>query len=557
MPRGRPESFGASPTRSHGRSPGRVAARPFQVGLNWALPSFVDVIFLSVLFVCLSRADRMISADGDPARLLTIGEHILATGSIPRADLFSHSLAGQPFIAYEWLAGVASATSHRLLGLAGPALLHAALIAATFAVLFIALRARGHGLLVSLGVVLLAAAASMLAWVARPQVYTFLGAVLCWWVLDAWHRGHASARALWVLPPLFALWANLHGGYFVGWVLLGAYLAEELFRSAAPDPTTLPGTGRLRQLAPPAAASLVAPLANPYGPEMLVHTLGFFQLRYILDRTDDFLSPNFHTAGPQLFLLMLLLTMVAAAWSHRRPRVHEVAIWVGFTASALFAVRNVPLFAIAVAPMLAAQLEALPGLPPLWEARTQGLRRWLGRRIAAAAQVEARTRHAAWSATIVAALGVIAALQHQSGQRPLDIGFDPTRMPVAATDYLRAHPLPGNGFSNQSWGGYLLYRLWPETRVFFDGQTIHYGEELTRRYVQIVTMEEGWEETLDRYRVSWIIFDTDSALVRRLKQSSPWHVVYEDPLATILVRERLPDPPDGQRAGTIAPGTPA
>src|SRR5919199_490937 len=66
------------------------------------VPSLAQVIFLSCLLLAVKFGSLMVSADGDPGRHLTVGEHILATGAIPRQDLFSHTMAGQPLLPYEW-----------------------------------------------------------------------------------------------------------------------------------------------------------------------------------------------------------------------------------------------------------------------------------------------------------------------------------------------------------------------------------------------------------------------------------------------------------------------
>src|SRR5581483_1219450 len=97
-------------------------------------PSLADLLFIATLAACLAAGSRMVSADGDPARHVTVGGHILDSRSIPHTDVFSYTMAGQPFVPYEWLAEVWSALSYRLAGPAGLALLHAAVIALTFGV---------------------------------------------------------------------------------------------------------------------------------------------------------------------------------------------------------------------------------------------------------------------------------------------------------------------------------------------------------------------------------------------------------------------------------------
>src|SRR5688572_6599026 len=151
---------------------------------RFASPSISDLIFVGCLILALIRGSTMLSADGDPARHLTIGEHILSTRSIPGADVFSHTMAGAPFIPYEWLSEVASALTFRAWGEAGPVLLHGGTIALTFSLLYTHLRRRGHAPLTAVVVTLACAAVSTVHWLARPHVFTFLGAALTAAALD-------------------------------------------------------------------------------------------------------------------------------------------------------------------------------------------------------------------------------------------------------------------------------------------------------------------------------------------------------------------------------------
>ena len=107
---------------------------------------------------------------------------------------------------------------------------------------------------------------------------------------------------------------------------------------------------------------------------------------------------------------------------------------------------------------------------------------------------------------------------------------------MEAAAYLRGNPPEGNGFNQLRWGGYLIHELWPSHRVFIDGQTDFYGEALALEYLNVVELSEGWREVLDRHRVRWVIYDTDSPLVRQLAGSPGWRVLYQDSVATVLAR---------------------
>jgi hypothetical protein len=88
-------------------------------------------------------------------------------------------------------------------------------------------------------------------------------------------------------------------------------------------------------------------------------------------------------------------------------------------------------------------------------------------------------------------------------------------------------------FNYFPWGGYLLYRMWPEEQVFIDGQTDFYGEALTRQYEKVLTLQDGWQEILTQYQVRWVLMPTDSRLIEALSEDPRWELTYQDKTATI------------------------
>ncbi len=114
--------------------------------------------------------------------------------------------------------------------------------------------------------------------------------------------------------------------------------------------------------------------------------------------------------------------------------------------------------------------------------------------------------------------------------------YDPTKFPVRAMDWWIEHPQEGNIFNDFGWGGYLLYRLWPEQQVFIDGQTDFYGEKLTRDYEVLANTFLGWEELIERYQITHLILPIHSPLVLRLNEDPNWQTLYVDETAAILHR---------------------
>jgi hypothetical protein len=91
-------------------------------------------------------------------------------------------------------------------------------------------------------------------------------------------------------------------------------------------------------------------------------------------------------------------------------------------------------------------------------------------------------------------------------------------------------------FNEFNWGGYLLYRLWPEQKVFIDSQSDFYGESLTREAASIEEGEPGWESALSGFEIDRIVVPRTAGLVPAALASHHWALAYEDAIAAILVR---------------------
>jgi hypothetical protein len=260
---------------------------------------------------------------------------------------------------------------------------------------------------------------------------------------------------------------------------------------------------------------------------MLTHGFGYLQLDYLVDITNEYQSPNFHHAITWPFLGILLLTIVMGGYSNRQMGWVPLVLLFFWTASALYSARNVPLYGQIAVLILAYQGDRLiaelsPRLDAYFSRSDQAGRRAGG-----------------WIYAILFA-GLLIFLE--AGGVSLDnakLGnnFDPDHFPVRAIDSLEASGLPqGNVFNEFGWGGYFLYRLWPEKKVFIDGQTDFYGEDLTYTYNQTADAEGDWEAVLDEYRVTWVILPPERALGKLLSLSPEWEQIYGDDTASVWVR---------------------
>lgn len=494
------------------------------------VPTGAAALFvLLALTVPIARAQQLLNGDGDLARHLRVGSYILDRRGLFYHDVFSYTMQGRPFVPYEWLSEVLYTLAERAGGLAGVAVLAGLVIAATYALVTLFLTSRAIEPFLAFVVGALAAATGELHWLARPHLFTALGAIVTIALLET-----ADRRRLWPVVPLFVLWANLHGGFLFGLILIGIYAvgdAVELW--LAKRDQRLEWGERVISDLKLLALALLACLINPTGPALFAHVTGYLGKSYLIDSTQEYQSPTFHVFSTQIFLGVLLLVVAALAISRQRPAAPRLLLILVDLAFALYSVRNVELFAVTALPVAALHLDhTWRGLLMLPN-RLAALARGLAQRFA---RGEAQGVPWSWPLLVTCFL-VVVALDRGSlaGVSFVEDHFDPARFPVEAVARARAAGLSGHLFNDFAWGGYLLY-AWPEQKVFIDGQTDFYGESLTRTYATIVDLDPGWRTALRSWDVRIVIVPARSRLAAELEQEPGWRIWYRDPTAVILRR---------------------
>ena len=316
-------------------------------------PSLFDIVFVIwALVIPVGFGYRLLNSDGDLARHLRIGEVMLERGAMLREYPFAHTVTGRPFLAFEWGSEVVYAAVHRAAGLAGIAIFAGLLLALTYALLVRFLIRQGGDPLLAYVVSMAAAVLSAAHWLARPHLFTMFFVVVLLGLLE--RRGR---RTLWLFVPLFIVWANLHGGFFYGCILIGLYAVGELLEGLVSGDRAV-WFARARHHGVALGLALAASLVNPHGFALLAHVGGFFGNSAILQQTQEFMSPNFHTVNGKLFLLALLGILAALAFSRRRPTVPVLLVLMANLAFSLISQRNIEFFALVALPLVALHLDA-------------------------------------------------------------------------------------------------------------------------------------------------------------------------------------------------------
>ena len=493
--------------------------------LSWGMPRLQELLFIALFLVVVSLGPRLLNVDGDLGRHITVGNAILEDRSIPIRDIFSHSMEGEPLTPHEWLAQVIYALAYRGMGLDGVVILCGFLIAVTFILVYRQAYERSQLLFVSLGITLLGVAASSLHWLARPHLFTLL--LMAVWVGELERIWQGKCNRWWVLPLIMLTWANLHGAFLAGFVVWGIYwTCAMLEHFISGSQSTGRGNQVLRSLSLGGGLALAVTLVNPVGWRLWETSLEFLRSEYLVSHTAEYLPPDFHSANAWPFLMMVIGSILLFGLSRRQTELPHLLIVASWTAMAIYSQRNIPLYAVVASPILAWVTANVVRESP----RLNG---WL-RFDARLASTEASLRGGFWP-VIVVLLVVVALFKGVN----LDIAlqgnrFDPTIFPVQAVDWMESQPIPGSGFNYFPWGGYLLFRRWPEEKVFIDGQTDFYGEQLTRQYEHVITLGIGWQDVLRQYGIRWVLMPPGSKLAKALLDEPGWRPAYQDRTAIYL-----------------------
>lgn len=471
----------------------------------------------------------------DPGTLWhpVVGERMLTTGEMPRADWLSFTFAGKPWIAQQWLGEIAMALMDRATGLDGLLLAAATVLAATFACIGGRLVRGGLPWPAAAVLVALVFAASSFHFLPRPHLATIAFMAVTVGILADVESARRSPRHLFWLPPLFVLWANVHGGVLGGLATLAAFIGALVFKRLAVWP-------KRRQSVEPVpwpALLLTAVLCgaavfvNPYG-----HRLPSTWMRLM---RSDFLPRVIVEHAPLQFdsieavmILSLaavyLIVLTASLRSGIRAAWLLPLLWL---VMAILRVRHGPLFAVAAGVVIADMLPhgalTRPLAGPARAASDGPTRR----------PVESRFLGALIPAGLVAASF---ALQAGGIDVPIVgrgwVNLSPAYWPIEATVVLNekaaAFDRPVHVFNPVRFGGYLI-RYAPRARVFIDDRCELYGDQFLQDYVDLAADPREVDERLLPWPVDFALVHSRSRLDDALAKNSHWRELHRDPTATL------------------------
>jgi hypothetical protein len=398
------------------------------------------------------------------------------------------------------------------------------------------LQSVGNPFLRAFGVVWGAITASVV-WVARPQIVSFFLTALVAYLLDRYKR-HNGRTLLW-LPLIMLVWANVHGGFAIAFILIICYVIGEAVNWLTihrEDPVL--SRRRMLHLLLVMGLCLLAVGINPNTWQMWLYPFRTVGIGVLRDFIQEWQSPNFHLAWQQPFILLLLLTVLGLTRSGRRADFTDLALLAVWTIMALLAGRNIAIFALVAVPILVRYgTKALDRQVEDWKEVD-----WARPLLQAASQPMAGGRMLSIVNWTLLVLITVAALVKIS--LPLAPGAAEkaarASLPVDAISYVQDQRPSGPMFNSYNWGGYLLFMLWPDYPVFVDGRTDLYDDAFLREYIDIYVANDGWQERLDEHGVQLIFVETNSVLAKFLRIDPTWQENYRDDMAVVFTRKTGP-----------------
>ena len=492
------------------------AARAILIGLLCAVAAFI----------CMRGATGAV-ADPDVGWHLRTGEWILQHHSFPHTDPFSRVTGGTPWQAYSWLFDLLLLKAFTWMGLRGLLVFTAAmmtLIAAAVYHMMSRLQA-DFTQRAALAVAVTFCLSRMST--PRPWLFTILFFALEMDILMHTRREGTSRELLW-LPPLFAIWANIHIQFVDGLLVLGIAAVEPFLRRWwKSDTKTAPPHHLWLALGACAAAVCL----NPYGPGIYKVAWQLGSQAGVLDTVSEMMALPFRTPA-DFVLLFLALAAAGVLFRYRQLNPFETMMLALAAVLSFRSRRDLWIMAITAGAILAA------GLP-------------------VRADKEDREKQPSWAAalaafTAVAGFAASVLLLHVNNGRLEKLLAE--KMPVQAAAVVKDRHYTGALFNTYDWGGFLIWNL--REPVSMDGRAALYGDQAINRSRETWSGSVKWASDPDLRSAGVVIAPEDAALTQLLRTDPRFDLAYEDKVAAVFVSRKDSRSP-GQSVAELGTGTAA
>lgn len=482
----------------------------------------IAIVALLLILYALFLTHKINLITADLGRHIRNGELVLKTGRVASTNFYSYTAPEYPALAHHWGSGVVFFSIWQAAGFEGVQYIFIALSLATLFIFFLsAKKETGAGIAALIGIAILPMLAERTE--VRPEVFSYLFSAIFFWMLLQFRKHPEQYRRLLILPLSEIAWVNTHIYFFLGPALIGIFVLERVFRKGYADKGSQWLFGAL-------AATALATFLNPFGVYGAAAPFTIFQnYGYRVAENQPVWFIETIIKNPNFFIFKALFAALAASFVVRALKKGGVdlsyaMIALMVSAMAWLQTRNFALFGLFTLPILAANLNAI--LTPAW------------------LQLHAKKTKAA--ALILLAMLILPASFGHLQQRfaywhQIGIGIEEENSKSA--DFFRANGLRGPIFNNYDIGGYLIFHLSPDERVFVDNRPEAYPARFFRdTYIPMQEHNDVWQKTDKQYGFNAIFFSWHDAtpwgqqfLANRISDPD-WAPVFADQYAIIFLK---------------------
>jgi len=468
--------------------------------------SFPVVLAVSLTYLVFFLSRRNI-ADPDLWWHLRDAQELLATGHVSVADTYSFTAPQAAVMPFEWLSELPYYAAYKWAGLSGVFvlvfLISTAIALGIYRVSYLASDDVKNSFVVSVGAAVLAAVSSG----ARTLLFGWLCLVLLMLVLETVRRG--GWRWLVTVPPLFCLWANLHGSWPMGLAVFGAFIASGMVEGEwGQTYATRWSRSQFTKLAATAVCSAAAVFVNPIGYQLVAFPFRVMFGGSASYHTQEFAPVDFLTPWGKVAILLMIAVLLAALFSKVRWRLDEVAFVLLAFYFSLSHMRFLFLAGILLAPIFAKRLKLMTPYEPGSDKRLNN----------------------AIALLFLFCLFVASAPRRSTYENPV-------KYPEQAIAYMQANGIHGRLFHDWAWGGYLIWQM-PQVKVFVDGREYPYVPTGVVNDYMAATFGQSAQAVLDKYRIQYVLMPVESPMAKSLMVSPAWSLSYRDETSVLLHRSQ-------------------
>ncbi len=443
---------------------------------------------------------------------LKTGELTMKTGSVPTKDPFSFTREGKRWIDQEWLSGIIFHLTEKRLGFEGLSLLSVVLGASLCSILFLAFFYSSGSLERSM--IFCTAAIFLSAFrlqLMRPEIFGFIFFASFLMILSK--NKNPGIKSLAYLIPLQILWTNMHGS-----ALLGPVLAFFMIEGISKKIIFV-------------ALLLTATAASPFGTDAITfpasHMLSGFTIGNVSDWKRPVISLS-HLDIPAVGAIALALVAAFLAITKRKFDIGLIVISSASLFAGMRSARFLPFAIISSLFLISSTCKKNGHKPSILKIPL----------IAVLITIFSAT---AYIDGIPYSAFVDSGRTYLEKGRPGGIGIDEAMLPSDAASFIEKHLRGGRIFNDMGYGGYLIYRLWPQEKVFIDTRTELYGDEFIKEYSDALFSESAFDTLVSKYRLSHVIYDKRQILaeggpLKFLVGKVGWRPVFESGNAVIFIK---------------------